>query len=450
MLTPTVIAGNLESVNQVSGRKKTKRVDAAVPSDAPLSPSFETHLRDSVARLRESVADVLAAVGANVSVPHSITRDFGVDKSLAAKLGRVIRESNPYAAALDVPGEEAMRIFARTMRDAGAPSLKLDALRDSVESFQQMVKTHCGGDRATLEMLAATAASANFGAAATAKQQQQLETFRKHMYRGASAVFGVQARAQVSADFLSPTRGDGDRYDVTLVNGLVDLRRIRSDVTWAVSSMRNLEQDGRTGPLVPFEPIDAGSGNGNNGKAPLIREYCSEPVPELRVTDTKDFVRRFELPEGPVGRASAVTLFTGWTYRSASLRYREENEVLREHFVSLHTPVEMVIHDLYIHKDLMFARRPGVHLYSQLPGGVSYPNGPRDRGLLQLSEPLQDLSGAPVRPMTTDVPNYARLVQHVIEHLEFSMNDFFGVRMLLRYPPIPSMLLYRYELPEKP
>jgi hypothetical protein len=441
------IVDKVGCVQKASQGKAARRVDAAVPRHPPTSATFESHLRDSVAGLRESVADVLGAVGANVSIPHSITRDFGVDKSLAAKLGRVIRESDPYAAALDIPGEEAMRIFARTMRDAGAPGPKLDALRESVESFQQMVKTHCGGDRATLEMLAASAASSTAGAVASVKQQQQLETFRKHMFRGASAVFGVQAQAQVSADFLSPTRRDDDRYDVTLVNGLVDLRRIRSDVTWAVSSMRNLEQDGRAGPLVPFEPIDITAGK--NGQAPLIRDYCSQPVPELRITDTKDLIRRFELPEGPVGSASAVTLFTGWTYRSASLRYREGKEILREHFVSLNTPVELVIHDLYMHKDLMFARRPSVHLYSALPGGVSYPNGPRDRGLLQLSEPLQDLSGLPVRPLTMDVPNYPRLVQHVVEHLGFSMNDFFGVRMLLRYPPIPSILMYRYELPEK-
>ena len=283
-------------MQEASLRKNRRRVDAAVSGHVSSPASFESHLRHSVAHLRESVADVLAAVGANVSVPHSITRDFGLDKSLAAKLGRVIRESDPYAAALDVPGEEAMRIFARTMRDAGAPAPKLDALRESVESFRQMVKTHCNGNRATLEMLAASAASSTAGAVASAKQQQQLETFRKHMFRGASAVFGVQARAHVSADFLSPTRGDDDRYDVTLVNGLVDLRRIRSDVTWAVSSMRNLEQDGRAGPLVPFEPIDFTAGR--NGAVPLIREFCSQPVPELRITDTNDLIRRFELPEG--------------------------------------------------------------------------------------------------------------------------------------------------------
>ena len=433
-------------------KKQSKRPPthrALPPQPVRTDGAFDVHLRQSVARLRDSIAQVLSAVGANLRVPHSITRDFGIDKSMASKLARVVREPDPFAAALDVPGEEAMRIFSRTMRDAGAPAQTIEALRDSVASFQVMVRTHCG-DRATLEMLAASAASTH-GNGASAKQQQQLETFRRNMYRGASAVFGVQARAQVAADFLSPARGgeDNSHYDVTLVNGLVDLRRIRPDVIWAVSSMRTIDQDGRPGPLLPVEPIDPVSGAESGHAAPLMRDFCSSPVPELRVTDTSDSVRRFELPEGPVGSTSAVTIYTGWTYRNASVRHLSEGDVIREHFVSLSTPAEMVIHDLFMHRDLSFARRPTAHLYSQLPGGVSYPNGPRDRGLLQLSEPIQDLSGEPVRPVTTEVPNYARLVQHVIERLGFTMNDFFGVRMLLRYPPIPTTLMYRYELPQR-
>jgi len=310
--------------------------------------------------------------------------------------------------------------------------------------FQEMVRTHCGGDRATLEMLAA---SASPNGNISIKQQQQLETFRRNMFRGASAIFGVQARVQMAADFLSPTAGDDAKYDVTLINGLVDLLRIRSDVSWAVSSMRTIEPDGRPGPLVPFEAVDPNS-DVQQGQAPLLREFCSSSIPELRVTDTVDRVRRFELPEGPVGSTSAVTVFTGWTYRNASPRQNTPDDLIREHFVNLNTPVESVIHDLFIHKDLTFARHPSVHLYSQLPGAVSYPNGSRDRGLLPLFEQMQDLSGCPVHPTTPDVPQYSRIVQYTIERLGFSLEDFFGVRLQLSYPPIPSMLMYRYTVPE--
>src|SRR4051812_9324458 len=184
---------------RTGGTSKTKAaapIHVAPPPGGANHNAFEGDLRATVARLRESVAEVLAAVGANLRVPHSITRDFGLDKSLASKLARVVREPDPFAAALDVPGEEAMRIFSRSMRDAGAPAQTLEALRESVESFQAMVRKHCG-DRATLEMLAGSA-----GGAASQKQQQQQGNFRKTLFRGASAVFGVQARVDVAAHFL--------------------------------------------------------------------------------------------------------------------------------------------------------------------------------------------------------------------------------------------------------
>src|SRR3954470_20056098 len=181
---------------RTGGTSKTKAaapIHVAPPPGGANHNAFEGELRSTVARLRESVAEVLAAVGANLRVPHSITRDFGLDKSLASKLARVIREPDPFAAALDVPGEEAMRIFSHSMRDAGATPASLESLRSSVESLQGIIPTHCGGDRATLEMIVT---AADTGAGRTHKQQQQLETFRRAMYRGASAVFGVQARVQ--------------------------------------------------------------------------------------------------------------------------------------------------------------------------------------------------------------------------------------------------------------
>jgi nucleoside-diphosphate-sugar epimerase len=43
---------------------------------------------------------------------------------------------------------------------------------------------------------------------------------------------------------------------------------------------------------------------------------------------------------------------------------------------------------------------------------------------------------------------YPEIIQYTIERLGFSLNDFYGVRVQLNYPPIPTMLMYRYPLPE--
>jgi hypothetical protein len=41
------------------------------------------------------------------------------------------------------------------------------------------------------------------------------------------------------------------------------------------------------------------------------------------------------------------------------------------------------------------------------------------------------------------------MVERVVGRLGHKLDDFYGLRLQLRYPPIPSMLLYRYDLPER-
>jgi len=401
---------------------------------------FDQSLRESLAHLRASLASILNTVGANIRVPHQFTRQFGIDKSLAAKLARVVREPDPYSAALDVPGEEAMRIFSRAMRDAGAPQASLELLRESVESFQRMIRTHCG-DRATLEMIVSSAPTTR-----SAKQQQQLETLRKHTFRGMGAIYGVQTRAQLSAHFVAPSRAGASLCDVALFNGLLDFRRIRPDAAWAVSSMRNLAPDGSPRPAGTYEAIDPAAVESGDG--PLLREFSSPGI-RLRTTPGANSTVRFELPEGPVGAKHALDIYTGWIHRNVGARFKTEEEDSGEHFTVLTTPSEVTIQDMYFHRDCEFARHAKVFVYGQLPGAVAYPNGPRDRGLLPVSEVLQDLAGFPPHSATPESPAYSSIVEYVIERLGHRLQDFYGVRLQLRYPPIPSMVLYRYELPER-
>jgi len=422
------------------GRRKALG-DSPPPGGPTGEADFQQNVRESIARLRDSVAAVLHAIHAEVRVPHSVSRNFGVDKNLTSKLARVIHATDPYEAALDVPGPEAMRIFSKAMRNGGAGAEVLDALEESVQIFQSVVQTHCGGDRATFDMLVA-----NLSAAGTQKQQKQLETFRKSMFRGMSAVYGVQARVHISAHFVLPNHDDPEMVDVAVVGGLVDFKRIRSDAEWAVASMRAVDHPGHSAGLKGAVPLDPTVGE---GEAPLLREFCSANHPPLKVVPSGTHLRRLVVPAGPVGDAHSMTLYTGWRHPKISSRWATEPDDDSEHFVLLSTPVELVIHDLLVHRDLEYARNPSVMLYNQLPGVIAYPNGPRDSGLLPLAERVRDLDGAG-RAGCPDVPEYSKLVASVIDRLGYAAPDFLAFRTQIVYPPIPSMLLYRYAMPAKP
>ena len=205
--------------------------------------------------------------------------------------------------------------------------------------------------------------------------------------------------------------------------------------------------DGSLMSLGPIEPIDHAFNGGET--APLLGDFCSKPLPEIRTVSGPESMLRFELVEGEVGNTAATTGIIGLFGRNFVNRYRKANDTLGEHFARLSTPTEMMIHDLFVHKDLESALSPKIHLYSQLPGGPVYPQSGRDRGEIPVYDKVIELGKGPRDIVTPEVPRYRRMVQSVYDRLGWVADEFYGFRVKMRYPPIPSLAVLRYELPEK-
>jgi hypothetical protein len=151
-----------------------------------------------------------------------------------------------------------------------------------------------------------------------------------------------------------------------------------------------------------------------------------------------------------VGNTAATTCIIGLFGRNFVKRYRTEDDTIGEHIARLNTPTEMLIHDMFVHRDLDYAFSPEILLYSQLPGGPTFPASGRDQGLLPVSEEVFDLGTGTAAVMTPEMPEYSKMVQRVYERVGWKSSEFYGFRFTLRYPPIPSLAVLRYDLPEKP
>lgn len=401
------------------------------PSSAP---QFEEHLQVVMHQLRTTLAELLASVGADPTRSQDIARQFGLNRNLTWKISRIIREPEPSVAIPLMPGKEGMRKFIKSIQDSGAPDGAVTAATTAISEFDRMVDIH-SGDRETLELM--------LGHASGEGDVQRTEALRKQSFRGNSATWGVQARMQLCINFIAPS-DDPEWMDLAWISGLIGFRRLRGDVAWPIASTRKTDDSGHALPVGHIEALDPRYSLEN--AAPLLPDFCSQPLPELRLETGVDGLLRYQLVEGPIGKTAATSCLIGILGRKFVRRVRTPGDTIGEHNARLYTPVTLLVHDLIVHRDIKNALSPKTFLYSELPSAPPYPARGRENGLLPLVESVQELGGGPPDVVVPELPWYSRLIDSVFARAGWDSREFVGFRLRMRFPPMPTLAVFRYEL----
>jgi hypothetical protein len=402
-------------------------------------PPFEERAKQVLAHIRSAFAEVFLAMDVDPTRPQEMARRFDLNKNLTWKISKIVREHDPALAYPHIPGAAGLAILLDSLKKAGAPVQALMDLKKALSDLDDLIEVHAG-DRETFEMMIGNLARSTDG-------QQQAEALRKLSFRGNSAIWGVQAKVQICTNFIAPG-ADSRMVDLAWLSGLIDFWRLRRDATWAMAAARKTADDGTPLPVGEILAIDSRYDDAH--AVPLMGDFCSQPLPDVRAEVDRDGVTRYVLGKGPVGGTATTTCVIGLYGRDFVRRFRAPNDTLGEHFARLYTPVETLIHDLFVHQDLTYAMAPQMLLYSQMPGGPIFPAAPRDRGLIPVYDPVIGLGEGLSSVVTPEFPQYLRMIRTVFERLNWKAEEFRVFRFRLRYPPIPTVALWRYELPEKP
>jgi len=112
------------------------------------------------------------------------------------------------------------------------------------------------------------------------------------------------------------------------------------------------------------------------------------------------------------------------------------------------TPVERVMFDTFVHKSLEIAAAPQVILVDRL----TRPHGYNDDEILSEALPIdaaiRKLGPGSAGAVTPHLPWYPRMVDRICARMGFKSDEFVAYRMEMVYPPIPTALVARFELPE--
>jgi len=380
--------------------------------------------------LRGCVADLLIEVRADPTKTRESARLLGLNRGLVWRLTRVVRSPDIAGAVSNVPARTSMNRFIAACRERGAPEVRLDAINAAIERFERSVD-RCSGDRKTLSML-----MANKGGQPDSGEQERA---RRKLFDGGCAVWGVQAHVRFVSVFLFPAADDAAQIDVAHVTGYVGFRRLRA-IPWPMSYEAVHSREGRA---VQFqkEPLDR---EGHSG-AQLLSRFCDPPDPKINVV-TLGSMNRFELAAGPVGNEGVATCVFGTFLRHLYPRVESSSHTYASFTVLLETPVERVIFDMFVHRDIRLDAMPTAHVCEKL----THPHPPADDEVTRLALPLAEqpfqLGRGASGALSAHIPWYPRLVTMVSERIGHTPESFSGSRYELAYPPIPTALVRRFPL----
>ena len=399
----------------------------------PPALEFEEHVESCMQRLRGALTELLTSLAVDPSAPQDMSRRFGINKNLTWKLSKIVHAADAGEAVPHLPGTGGLEIALKAFASAGAEDAYIERVREELRGFDAMVELHAG-DRATLELMLGSQS-------ASTSNDPRMVASRKQAFQANGAIFGVQARTRFGAQFVAPGESP-DMLDTASMGGLLDFRRLRSNARWPLVFNLAYNDDGTPRAEMP-EAIDRESQA--EGGAPLIREFCSEPHPELESVQVPTGTL-YELVEGPVGNTGAFSTVLGWCARGFATRYKDELNDHAEHYLPLNVPCETAVFDLYVHRELAFEMPPEVRVLSRMEVGMHIPASAGRRYRLPVDQKPQDLGGGPPVVATPLVAHYGRMIQRVHERMGWNERDFHGYRFTWKYPPVPTVPMFCYPL----
>lgn len=395
---------------------------------------FTEEMERAYQGIRGAMTQLLSSVEADPSKPQDISREFKINKNLAWKVSRMILVPEPQQMIPNIPGRTGIETVLSAFEVKGAPESVLNAARDAFEEFDEVVRVHLG-DRSTLELAITSGTPEKVS-------PEHLHATRKMAYQGNSAIWGIQARLRLASFFIAPNPNDDSMVDTASVGGLIDVRRLRSNVGIPLFSRFSYNDDGtlRDGPRP--EPIM--SNDDPSDELMLMPRFSSVPTPSFQ-TAQNGGVTRYMLKPGPIGNRGLQSWVFGESVRAFASKYRDEQNEFGEHALPISVPTEWVLCDLQVHKDFSFAFNPRVYAQGVFGGD---PTRASESELTQLpiSETVQSIGAYPPVVATPMLADYPEIVACVYERMGWNGADFQGYRFVMKYPPLHTNIIVQHGL----
>lgn len=380
-------------------------------------------------QLRGSLRELILAAGCDPLKPQAVHRHINVDRVLCWKVSRMVRAERIEEALLQLPGEEALSIFITAFTPTTAGEARIESSRAAALGLNIAIASHVG-NRRTLQLMLDS----------VPQGQDALAQSRKLLFRGASGLWGIQAKERMQLIMLAPNAANAERVDAVTATGWVDVKRMRPDARWRMVR-HHVQPDGGAAAAseLSSKPLSASAAL---GQSMLLPEFC-EDVPPM-ITHAEGSVTYYELGPSATGRVGAFSLFLGEIQRGLGSRYARVKGESAEFCVNVLAPTEHLTLDVLVHRSLKLLDGAELSLFSAAFNDGSKFSDFERMGLEPEAVELENLSNLDNRHYS----RHRELLHFTAERAGWKLDDFVGVRFEIDYPPFPSVARFRAPLEE--
>jgi hypothetical protein len=396
--------------------------------------SFEEEVTAVVPRLQDLFSRVLERRCPDPDAAVTQVADaLGVHRKLAWQVRNVAYAADPFLATRAMPTAAGFSSLVVALGRGGESSAVIEALAVAHAEFEELVARHAG-DRDRLEMLVE--------AFATGGREHAEARFRERAFLGNRFIWGVETKTQLSATILTHSATREGWLDYAQLRGFIRLRRVRPDRHWVLNQSVVIDDREDETRREPLDPACAAA----MGGVPLLGDFSSMPLPELRRREAPGGFLNDELLPAPVGVRGQQTILTGELIRElapATATHRQKRALFG---AGARTPAEVFLFDHFVHRDLF----PHVERELCVFGELHNPISQDDHDRLPVAETLDRLGRGLRAARTPDVPGYLDLLEWTFARLGWDPDQFDAYRVRLAFPPIPSTVVIRHDLPDPP
>ncbi len=389
-------------------------------------PQLEAEILAVASALRHNMEALVGSVAVGGSGPVALAHALGLDKVLASRVLKALRQQDAVAALYFMPGPEPLRSLVKAAERRGAPPAVATATRAAIDDFERLIDVHVG-DRSLLDSILS---------AWIPDARAEFELRRKQAaFKALSQLKGVQADVVLATCLLAPS-DDPALMDVVWIHGLTGLHRVRPGVVVKIASRRmSAEPSARRPQTLAGQTIE-------DTAPPLVPDFCSRPTPEVHVHRVKDSLF-YTLGGDGFGAGSAVDMMFVEVNRSElkrPVRPAGATDAWSEargayFFAEAVVPAKSLQFDIIAHEALFAGQEPVLRVHDTAFEGVADVfDARRELDRLDLLESIVPLGKGLSGVRSGGVPRYQDLIRDVMTRLDYDAARFRAFRCEIDYP----------------